>query len=282
LFIWDIAVDNIYNQLLELLYQNVLESLNGLFAMMNMMGAEIFDLKWTKALILFFQYLGWAFFVIGFVVAVFEVALAYTKGNGNLQDIGINTIKGFMAVMLFTKLPIELYKFAITLQTSLAGSMIGMSTSISDLSISSLGVAATVSSSLGMMLLLLIAMGFAVLKVFFQNIKRGGILLIQICVGSFYMFSIPRGFIDGFIGWVKQIIGLCLTAFLQTIMLSLGLLIVSDNFLLGLGVMMASSEVPRITERFGLDTSIKGNMMSSVYAVSSVSNIARTVARSAK
>ena len=42
------------------------------------------------------------------------------------------------------------------------------------------------------------------LKSFFANIKRGGILLIQIAVGSLYMFSIPRGYTDGFNQWCNR------------------------------------------------------------------------------
>lgn len=50
-------------------------------------------------------------------------------------------------------------------------------------------------------------------KSIFGNLKRGGILVIQIAVGSLYMFSVPRGYIDGFTQWCKQVIGICLTAF---------------------------------------------------------------------
>ena len=42
-----------------------------------------------------------------------------------------------------------------------------------------------------MLLFCIIMMAYAVIKVFFANLKRGGILLIQIAVGSLYMFSIP-------------------------------------------------------------------------------------------
>ena len=42
-----------------------------------------------------------------------------------------------------------------------------------------------------MLLFAMIFMAYAVIKVFFSNLKRGGILLIQIAVGSLYMFSIP-------------------------------------------------------------------------------------------
>ena len=42
------------------------------------------------------------------------------------------------------------------------------------------------------------------IKVFFANLKRGGILLIQIAVGSLYMFSVPRGYLDGFYQWCSR------------------------------------------------------------------------------
>ena len=59
-----------------------------------------------------------------------------------------------------------------------------------------------------MILFCIVMMTYAVVKVFFSNLKRGGILLIQIAVGSLYMFSIPRGYTDGFVQWIKQVIGL--------------------------------------------------------------------------
>jgi hypothetical protein len=93
------------------------------------------------------------------------------------------------------------------------------------------------------------------------------------------MFSIPRGYGDGFTQWMKQVIALCLTAFLQTTLLFLGLITFQDNMLLGIGIMLSASEVPRIAERFGLDTSVKFNMMSAVHMTSSAVNLAKTIAK---
>lgn len=115
--------------------------------------------------------------------------------------------------------------------------------------------------------------------IFFANIKRGGILLIQIAVGSLYMFSVPRGYQDGFNQWMKQIAALCLTAFMQTSLLFLGLLTFPGNMLLGLGVMLAANEVPRIAQQFGLDSSVRVNMMSVVHATTTAVNLTRSVAR---
>jgi len=54
-------------------------------------------------------------------------------------------------------------------------------------------------------LLAMIALA-CMIKLFFAYIKRGGILLTQIAVGTLYMFSIPRGYADGFNQWVKQVV----------------------------------------------------------------------------
>ena len=128
-----------------------------------------------------------------------------------------------------------------------------------------------------LMIFILIMMGYAIIKVFFANLKRGGILLIQIAVGSLYMFSIPRGYIDGFVSWCKQVVGLCLTTFLQATVLIAGLMVLKDHALLGLGMMLSAGEIPRIAGQFGLDTSTRANMMGAVYAAQGAVNLTRTI-----
>ena len=72
--------------------------------------------------------------------------------------------------------------------------------------------------------------------------------MTQIAVGSLYLFSVPRGYTDGFNQWMRQVVALCLTAFLQTTLLYVGLLTFRANMFLGLGIMLAASEVPRIAQ----------------------------------
>ncbi|MFR1480826.1 MAG: conjugal transfer protein TrbL family protein, partial [Hydrogeniiclostridium mannosilyticum] len=117
--------------------------------------------------------------------------------------------------------------------------------SISDLTAGPLLGFGSITSGI-MILFCIILMAYAIIKVFFANLKRGGILLIQIAVGSLYMFSVPRGYTDGFIQWCKQIIGLCLSAFLQATILVAGLMEFKDHALLGLGLMLSAGEIPRI------------------------------------
>ena len=146
---------------------------------------------------------------------------------------------------------------------------------------SSFSVANNVSFNL-FNILTLAAFAYYVIKIFFANIKRGGILLIQMSVGALYMFSVPRGYTDGFNQWMKQVAAICLTAFMQTTLLFLELLTFPGNMLLGLGIMLAANEVPRIAQQFVLDSSVKVNMMSVVHATTTAVNLTRSVVRAGK
>lgn len=128
--------------------------------------------------------------------------------------------------------------------------------------------------------LYLIAFAYCVIKIFFQNIKRGGILLVQMAVGSLlYMFSVPRGYADGFNQWCKQVAAICLASFMQTTLLFLGLLTFPDHMLTGLGIMLAANEMPRIARQFGLDSSVKVDMMSVIHATATAVNLTRSFTR---
>ena len=293
MFIWDFVPDTVLGQLVDWFYGQVIGFLGNFFTEMNNMGADLFDMTWVQSIVLFFVYLAWALYGIGLVVSAFECGIEYQDGKGSIKDAAMNAIKGFMAVSLFSVVPVELYKLSISLQSSLTAGLTGFGSGIDTIASSIINelIAAGSLESAGsvfgfssvtspiMMLFIVILMGYAVIKVFFANLKRGGILLIQIAVGSLYMFSVPRGYLDGFVSWSKQIIGLCLTAFLQSIILIAGLMVVKDHPLLGLGLMLAAGEVPRIAGAFGLDTSTKGNLMSAVYTAQTAVNMTKTVVK---
>jgi hypothetical protein len=281
MFIWDFAADTVLGQIMDWIYAQIIGFLGEFFAMMGNMGAELFEMSWVQAIVLFFSYLAWALYGTGLVVSAFECGIEYQSGRGSIKDTALNAIKGFMAVSLFTIVPVELYKLAITLQGAFTSGITGLAAadSISTMAAAALASIGDVLVSPIMGIFCLILMGYAVIKVFFANLKRGRILLIQIAVGSLYMFSVPRGYIDGFVSWCKQVVGLCLTAFLQATILIAGLMVFNSNMLLGLGLMLAASEIPRIAGQFGLDTSTRGNLMSTMYAAQTAMNITRTVVR---
>ena len=231
---------------------------------------------------MFFGNFAWALYITGIVVAGFECAIEAQNGRGDIKATALNILKGFFAVNLSGIVPIRLYQFCIGLQAS-------FTSDISSINISNGlgGTAAEVlqhitSTALNLnpivMLFVIIMMGYAVIKIFFANLKRGGIMVIQIAVGSLFLFSVPRGYIDGFVGWCKQVIGLCLTAFLQSTLLVVGLLVMREHKLLGLGIMLSATEIPRVAQQFGLETGTKANIMGAIYTTQSVINLTKTVA----
>ena len=250
----------VFDAILKWFYEIIYNAVADFFTEMGKMGAEMFDLSWVQATVTLFTYFGWALFAAGTVVAIFDVAVEYQSGRANIKTTSLNILKGFFACSLIGVVPIELYKFCISLQNTFAHDLISLSAGLFSL-------------------LCMIAFAYCVIKIFFQNIKRGGILLVQMAVGSLYMFSVPRGYTDGFNQWCKQVAAICLTAFLQTTLLFLGLMEFPRNMLLGLGIMLAANEVPRIAQQFGLDSSVKVNMMSVVHATTTAVNLTRSVAR---
>lgn len=284
MFLWDFVADNVMGQIIDWMYAKVLEFLGEFFGMMGNMGADLFDYNFVIAIVEIFRLFGWALFAVGMIVSVFEVAIEYQSGRGSIKDASLNGIKGLMSVSLFSILPIELYKFCITLQVQLTTGMSALmeGTSVADASQGALEIIKGLSYGNLILLFTVIMLGYCIIKVFFANLKRGGILLITIAVGSLYMFSVVRGYTDGFIQWCKQVIGICLTAFIQSIILIAGLGVMRSNVLLGIGLIMAASETPRIAGQFGLDTSTKGNIMSTIYAAQSAVSIGRTVTSAVK
>lgn len=197
-------------------YGQIVGFLGNFFALMGSMGVELFELEWVSAIILFFSRLAWALFAVSVVVCAFECGIEYSAGKGNLQQTAFNIIKGFMAVSLFTVAPVRLYTLSVSLQSTFSAGLTGYGRSIGEVGqdiIAELSEVQTLTDALTrphfglgtltspvMLLFCVSLMAYAVIKVFFANLKRGGILLIQIAVGSLYMFSVPRGYLDGFTG----------------------------------------------------------------------------------
>lgn len=285
--------ETVLGEITDWIYSQIVGFLGNFFGEMGSMGAELFQMSWVQSIVLFFSYLAWALYATGLVVSCFECGVEYSTGRGNVREVFLNGLKGFLAVNLFTVVPVRLYELSVSLQSELTRGLTGYGSSIGDVAQTvledyssieklseitegSLPGFGMISSAL-MVIFCLILMAYAVIKVFFANLKRGGILLIQIAVGSLYMFSIPRGYLDGFTQWCKQVIGLCLTAFLQATILVAGLLVVREQGLLGLGLMLSAGEIPRVAGAFGMETSTKANMMSAVYTAQAAVNTTRSL-----
>lgn len=285
--VWESISSSIWGTFMSWIYTMVYEAMADFFSMMTEIGANLFDLSWVQSALKFFSLFGWGLFVAGLVVAIFDIAIEYqSMGRVNIKRQVLPFIYGLLTVNLFTTVPVELFRFCVNLQNTfvndLAQDVIGMNLSFEYAAKNALFLFNPNASMIGnplLSLLIIICMGYCVIKCFFSNIKRGGILLTQIAVGSLHMFSLPRGYTEGFTGWCKQVIAICFTTFMQTTLMFMGLITMQTHPLLGLGVMLAANEVPRIAQQFGLDTSMRVNAMSAVHTTTSVINIGRAIAR---
>lgn len=118
MFIWDFVADTVLGQIIDWIYGQIIGFLGDFFMQMGNMGADLFELSWVQSIVLFFSYLAWALYATGLVVAVFECGIECQNGRGSIKDTALNAVKGFMAVSLFSVLPVELYKLCVSLQGS--------------------------------------------------------------------------------------------------------------------------------------------------------------------
>lgn len=132
MFIWDFVASTVLDNIMDWFYGQVVGFLGNFFAEMGNMGVELFQQNWVQSIVLFFSYLAWALYVTGLVVAGFECGIEYNSGRGNFKEMALNAIKGFLAVSLFTVVPVRLYELSVTLQSSLTAGITGYGTSIGD------------------------------------------------------------------------------------------------------------------------------------------------------
>ena len=223
----DTITDAIWDVMFEWLFNLIYGAVADLFEFINASTSSIFALSWVQSFIALFHSLAWMLFVCGLIVAVFDTAIAYESGQANIKNTCLNVLKGFMAASLVTVVPQRLYSFCVNLQGTFSSDLLGNFISGTTTTVADSGL--TVIMALAMdvslfSLFFIILFGYCTVKVVFSNIKRGGIMLCQIAVRSLYLFGVPRGYTDGFYSWCKQVIATCLTAFLQTTILYLGLL----------------------------------------------------------
>ena len=217
-------------QIVDWFYGQIVGFLGNFFSEMGNMGAELFAMSWVQSVVLFFSYLGWALFAIGLVVACFECGVEYSGGRGNVKETALNAMKGFLAVSLFTQVPVRLYELAVSLQADLTAGITGFgTTSIGDAAKAALedfnAVESLTSSgqiilrgfgpvTSGLMVIFCLAlMAYAVIKVFSD---RGGQSVYVLCTArlwrrihtvvqagrgavshSFFAGHHPRSWLDG-------------------------------------------------------------------------------------
>ena len=190
--ITDESVSLIFDMFFDWLYFMIYDAIASLFTIIDETTADIFTIPWVEAFIMLFHHIGWILFVCGLVVAVFDTAIGYENGQANIKNTCLNVLKGFFAASLITVVPQRLYSFSVSLQHtfSLDLTRTMLQSSSTDVMEAATSVINTLSADISpSSLFFIVLFGYCVIKVILANVKRGGILLCQIAVGSLYNVS---------------------------------------------------------------------------------------------
>lgn len=242
-------------------------------------ATDVFTLEVVKLLIKGAKTVGAMLWGIGVVYAVFDMVIQYDRGRGGPHDLAINFVRSYAAVLLFTVLPVPFYQAMITyggrIGGALAGAGAGYSLDLKGVYESLIGA----SLSFAVELLLLILLFVLMLLNCFALLKRSFFAFCLTVFGCVHMFSVPRGYVDGFIDWCKQIIGLGMGAFLHMIMLGLSsYLLCQGHFVMGWAGMLVGPALDPLLQRYGggsyqQSSGVGGKVASGAYLASSVSHL---------
>ena len=83
----------IWDTMLKWVYETIYGAIADFFTSINNFGAEMFELGWIKAAVHLFVLFGWALFITGTAVAVFDVAIEYQHGRANVRSCFLNILK---------------------------------------------------------------------------------------------------------------------------------------------------------------------------------------------
>lgn len=227
-------------------------------------------------------------FVAGIAMAMSEWAISSNEGNANnVMSTFKYILLGLFVTLGFTTIPILLMQFTAWCTDLLISSFSSNPTSIIDNLILDHFTGGTDMGGIILWYVFMVIFIIDIVKIFLGNMKRGGVMIVLLSVCPFHIFSIPRGHVDAFFSWCKQMIALYLTTFIQNIFLAISLTIVGSSSIttadlcMCIGLLTAAVEAPHWMQMFGLDTSVKASPTQAIYAASGVTNIIGTISKMA-
>lgn len=275
---------DIAEALLQWIYDSMVGGLENAINSVMDIGLDVFEnpgnYPYVQVTVDFFQKMAWALLALGIVLAAMEAAIAYYNGRGDLGNVALNIIKSYAVCFFLTKVAIQVYKFAI-LQVNPGWLRVLMQTGGGPPdAFDSQGILVLFATILDGMeligyglhgIIMLFVLIYYLVKIYFMIFKRTALFIALLGIGSLHMVETPRGIWDGFHGWAKQIAGICFISVIQTTLLAIAArLFVDAHPLLGIGMMAACEDVPRIAERYGVDTSMSNGTAAAFGGVSHV------------
>ena len=134
MFIWDFVANPIMDALMDWFLQSVSWAFSAHFLPRWQYGRGTF-LNWNGYKLLSYSSPNSVGLCMASVWSFsgFECGIEYISGRGNIQQAALNAIKGFLAVNLFTVVPVRLYSLSVALQGTFAQGITGAGSGIGDL-----------------------------------------------------------------------------------------------------------------------------------------------------
>ena len=227
-------------------------------------------------------------FVAGIAMAISEWAINSNEGSANnVMSTFKYILLGLFVTLGFTAIPILLMQFTAECTNLLISAFSSNPSSIMDNLILDHFTGGTDMGGVILWYVFLIIFIIDIVKIFLSNMKRGGVMIILLSVCPFHIFSIPRGHVDAFFSWCKQMIALYVTTLVQNLFLAISLRVIGESSIttadmcMCIGLLTAAVEAPQWMQMFGLDTSVKASPTQAIYAASGVTNIIGTFSKMA-
>ena len=272
------SIFDLYSKLSTLAYGYATQFLNYLVFGLQGLFSNPVVITYQSFLTIF----SYALFICGIGFSVASWAISVNEGTGESIMVTFkNIFIGLFATLGFVTIPVNLLRF-----TAQCCELVITDLSTEVVSQRINNVIETDTTILGVVIfpLFTLATFYCCLRIFLSNIKRGGSLIILLTICPIHIFSIPRGHLEPFYSWCKQILALCLTTFVQNFLVSLSFLIIGSskevtviNIITSLGVSLASLEAPKFMDRLGMDTSIQKGEITRV--VGGFTSLVSTIAR---
>jgi len=250
------------NAIIKWLNKQLIKVVSDMLMMFNLASADAFDLIYIKAILMLAQWLLWFLIVITLGVGVMNFFIKKSEGK---NESPITLLKKLLTSLIVGVIGFDLAKMAFGFGYHLTNLIVGLINIISTAEARSAFSWENLIDNLGMpginiltTLIIFVGLIFVMVKVLFQVTKRFGVYFASMLTLVFYLPSYLAGSDDALITWLKQLISILGTHIIQTTMLFLGLVIMSDNLVVGIGILFASSHVEKIMGKFGWDTSSAG------------------------
>ena len=75
--LWEMISSSIWDIFLGWIYEAIYGAIADFFTMMGSMGTDLFNLSWVQSCLHLFSLFGWALFVAGLAIAIFDCAIEY-------------------------------------------------------------------------------------------------------------------------------------------------------------------------------------------------------------